>query len=81
VAWQLVTIVTATVLTATLAATGRAPAFGTRAARCGTALAIPPVVKTRIATLLLATAAITATFTATIALAFKTRCALWAVAA
>ena len=85
VAWQFVTIITATVLTTTLTATGGATTFRAWAAWCGTALAITPVVKARIATLLLATTtfavAVTATFAATIALAFKTRCALWAVAA
>ena len=77
VAWQFVAIAPATVLTATLAATGWTTAFRTRTARCGTALAVATVVKTRVAALLLATT----TFAASIALAFKARCALWAIAA
>ena len=91
-AWQFVAIITATVLTATLttlAATGWATAFRTWAAGCGTTLAVGPVVKARVAALgwtttafsVAVTATIAATFAATIALAFKARCALWAVAA
>ena len=76
VAWQLVAIAPAAVLT-TLAATGWATAFRTWATWCGTALAITTVVKTRIAALLLATT----TFAAAIALTFKSGCALRAIAA
>ena len=77
-AWQLVTIAAVAVLTpmATLWATAWATAFGTRATRCGTALAITAVVETGIAALLLTTATLATTFTATIPLAFKSGGAL-----
>lgn len=84
-AWQFVAIITASVLTATLTTAGWSTAFRTWTTRRGTALTFSTVVKTWVATLFLSTNAITLTvtaaFTATIALAFKTRGALWAIAA
>jgi hypothetical protein len=82
VARQFVAVVAAAVLTTT----GWATAFRTWTTRCGTALTVATVVKTHIAAWLLAAwtivaAKITAAFTATIALAFKTRRALRPVAA
>ena len=69
-------------LAATLWATVRATAFRARATRSWTALAIAPVVKAWVAALILAATAVTvATFAAAIALAFKARSALWAIAA
>ena len=88
VAWQLVAIVTATVLTtpvsaamARLWATTGTTALRTGTARCGTALAITPVVKTRLVTLLWAATTVSCAFSAAIALAFKARCTLWSIAA
>ena len=88
VAWQFVAVVAAAVLTtlAALTTTGWATAFRTWTTRCGTALTVATVVKTHIAAWLLAAwtivaAKITAAFTATIALAFKARRALWSIAA
>jgi hypothetical protein len=84
VAWQFV-IVVATVLTAALSpalwTTARTTAFRTWTTGRGTALAIAPVVKAWIAALVLSATAVTTAitvhaFAATIALAFKTRCAL-----
>ena len=86
VAWQLITIVFATLLATALSATVRATAFATTfrawAAWCGTALAIATVVKTHVAARLLAAwTVIPANITAHVALAFKTGSALWTVAA
>lgn len=80
VAWQFV-IVVATVLTTALFpalwATAWTTAFRTWTTRSGTALAIAPVVKAWVAALILAATAVTVhAFAATVALAFKTRCAL-----
>jgi len=90
VAWQLVAIAVTAVVTAALTATcliGAAP-FRTWTVVAGSraTLAVTTVVKTRIATLFLTTTAafataVTTTFAATIALAFKAGCALWAIAA
>ena len=78
-AWQLVTVAAVAVLPpmAALRTTTWATAFGTWAAWCRTALAITAVVETWIAALLLTTA----TFTATLPLAFKTGRAWRAIAA
>jgi len=83
VTWQFIAIVAAAVLTAlaTLTTTAWTTALWARTTRCGTALTIPTVVKTRVATLLLAATTVATAFTATIALAFKAGCALWAIAA
>jgi hypothetical protein len=76
VTWQLV-IVVATVLAATLWATVGATAFRAGATRSRTTLAIAPVVKSWVAALILAATTVTVhAFAATVALAFKTRCAL-----
>jgi hypothetical protein len=84
VAWQFV-IVVATVLPCDLSpalwATAWTTAFWTWTTGSGTALAIAPVVKAWVAALILATTALTTAvtvhaFSATVALAFKTRCAL-----
>ena len=87
VAWQLVTVIAAAVLTtrvaaftmAALRATAWTTALWARTTRCGSALTIATVVKTRVAALLLAATTVATAFTATIALAFKARCALWAL--
>lgn len=87
VAWQLVTVIAAAVLTtrvaaftmAALRATAWTTALWAWTTRCGTALTIATVVKTRVAALLLAATTFATAFTATIALAFKARCALWAL--
>ena len=87
VAWQLVTVIAAAVLTtrvaaftmAALRATAWTTALWAWTTRCGTALTIATVVKTRVAALLLAATTVATAFTATIALAFKARCALWAL--
>ena len=82
VAWQLVAVFSAMVLAtlSTSALTG-STSFWTRATRCGTALAITTVVKTGIATLFLTASTVAPAFAAAIALAFKARCDLGAIAA
>jgi hypothetical protein len=91
-AWQLVAIVTTTVLAASVSATAIAAlcaatwatALRTWTARCGTALAITTVVKTGIATLFLAASTVASAFAAAIALTFKARgalLALWSISA
>lgn len=76
VAWQFV-IVVATVLSPTLWTTTLTTAFRTWSTGSGTALAIAPVVKARVAALILAATTVTVhAFAATVPLAFKTRCTL-----